>query len=272
METFIKFFEDMATVQLAIWVVGCLLFVWLLEWLVPLFHHDYKKVRHDGVNLAFLGMNMLVNVLVKVSTASVFVWLHVNQFGLLNWVNWPVWVEMIVAIAALDLFAQYVAHYTLHRVKWMWKFHMVHHSDTKVDATTGTRHHPGDYVIREVFAIATVVIFGIPIAFYVLYRILTIFFTYLTHANFIFPVWIDKPLSFLFITPNVHKFHHHFERPWTDTNFGNIFSIWDRAFGTFVYDDPRKIQYGLDVTDGSRDEDIGYQLGLPVNKNIKTDY
>jgi sterol desaturase/sphingolipid hydroxylase (fatty acid hydroxylase superfamily) len=69
----------------------------------------------------------------------------------------------------------------------------------------------------------------------------------------------------------VHKFHHHFERPWTDTNFGNIFSIWDRIFGTFVYDDTKKIQYGVDVTDPLRDEDLRYQLGLPLNKSIKTD-
>jgi sterol desaturase/sphingolipid hydroxylase (fatty acid hydroxylase superfamily) len=70
----------------------------------------------------------------------------------------------------------------------------------------------------------------------------------------------------------MHKFHHHFERPWTDTNFGNIFSIWDRLFGTFVYGDTSKIHYGLDVVDNTKDEDIAYQFKLPFDKNIKTDY
>lgn len=272
MKSVIYLFETISTIELFLWVVACLAFVWILEAIVPLFHHDYKKVRHDGVNLAFLGMTMVINLAVKLSTVGVFVWLHTTQFGLLNWVNLPAWAELIIAVMALDLFAQYVAHFILHKVKWMWKFHMVHHSDTKVDATTGTRHHPGDYLIREVFAISTVVLFGIPVAFYVFYRICTIFFTYITHANIHMPVWLDKPLSFVFITPNIHKFHHHFERPWTDTNFGNIFSFWDRMFGTLVYDDPKKIIYGLDVTEGSKDENIGYQLGLPVNKDIKTDY
>jgi len=271
-DSIVTFFDSLSTTQLFLWVVACLLFVWALEAIVPLVDHDYRKVRHDAVNLAFLGMSMVVNLLVRISTAGVFVWIHESRIGLLQWASLPTWAELLIAVAALDLFAQYVAHYVLHRVKWMWKLHMVHHSDTKVDATTGTRHHPGDYLIREVFAIATVIVFGIPAGYYVLYRVVTVFFTYVTHANVRMPTWLDRALSLVFITPNIHKFHHHFERPWTDTNFGNVFSLWDRAFGTLVYDDPTKVIYGLDVTDASRDESIGYQLGLPVNRSIKTDY
>nr|HMP31289.1 sterol desaturase family protein [Saprospiraceae bacterium] len=96
--------------------------------------------------------------------------------------------------------------------------------------------------------------------------------TYFTHANLKLPLWADKTISILFISPNMHKFHHHFERPWTDTNFGNIFSIWDRMFGTFVYDDPKKIVYGLDVLDNSKSEDLSYQIKVPFDKSVKTDY
>jgi len=69
----------------------------------------------------------------------------------------------------------------------------------------------------------------------------------------------------------MHKFHHHFERPWTDTNFGNIFSLWDRVFGTFVYGDPREVRYGVDVVEDGKSEDVIYQFKLPFNGNIKTD-
>jgi sterol desaturase/sphingolipid hydroxylase (fatty acid hydroxylase superfamily) len=69
---------------------------------------------------------------------GVFVWIDAMQFGLLHWVVLPVWLEVLIAVMALDLFGQYVIHFMLHRVKWMWKMHMVHHSDTQVDATTGT--------------------------------------------------------------------------------------------------------------------------------------
>ena len=272
MENFIVFFENLPTTYKLGWVVLCLAVVWLLEWIVPLFQHQYKKIRHDGVNLVFFSFTAAINIVVGILSVGVFVWISKGKIGLLNMIDVPVWAQLLVSVMFLDFVAQYVVHYLLHRVKWMWKFHMIHHSDTKVDATTGTRHHPGDYVLREIFGLATAILIGIPVAFFAFYRIATVFFTYFTHANITMPLWLDKSLSYIFVTPYVHKFHHHFERPWTDTNFGNIFSIWDRIFGTFVYDDPKKIKYGLDVLNDETDEDIMYQLKIPFNKDIKTDY
>jgi sterol desaturase/sphingolipid hydroxylase (fatty acid hydroxylase superfamily) len=222
--------------------------------------------------MVFLTTTMMINGLFGVATVGVFEWLQQEQFGLLYLVDGPVWLELLAAVLIFELMAQYTVHYLLHRVKWMWKFHMIHHSDTHLDATSGTRHHPGDFVMRELFALGAVVITGSPVAFYFFYRICTVFFTYITHANINVPRWLDKPLSYVFITPNMHKFHHHYERPWTDSNFGNIFSIWDRLFGTFVYDDPKKIRYGLDVLDDRKDENIAYQFKIPFDKTIKTDY
>jgi sterol desaturase/sphingolipid hydroxylase (fatty acid hydroxylase superfamily) len=126
--------------------------------------------------------------------------------------------------------------------------------------------------MREVFALIAVVITGAPPAFYFFYRICTVFFTYFTHANISISPGLDKALSLVFITPNMHKFHHHFERPWTDRNYGNIFSVWDRLFGTFVYADTSKIKYGLDVLDPALDENIRYQMQIPFDPKIKTDY
>jgi len=258
--------------QKLIWIVICLLFSWSLESNFPLFNLKYKKWRHAGVNLIFLATTLIINILFGIATVSVFGYITINQIGILHLTELPVWAELLAAILFLDFVAQYIVHFLLHKIKWMWKFHMIHHSDTHVDATTGTRHHPGDYVMREVFALLAVILLGAPFAFYMVYRIVTIFFTYITHANITMPDWLDKTLSYVFVTPYTHKFHHHFERPWTDTNFGNIFSIWDRIFGTFVYDDPKKIVYGLDVLDGKLDEDVLYQFKVPFDTTIKTDY
>ena len=272
MDAFLDFFENMPSWQKLAWIFICLGISWVLEGAAPLAILNYKKWRHAGVNLVFLGTSLLINLLFTAATVGVFLWAKANNFGLLYLMELPVWVELLLAVMLLDLVAQYFAHYLLHRVKWMWKFHLVHHSDTKVDATTGPRHHPGDYVVREVFSLAAVLVFGIPLAYYIFYRIATIFFTYLTHANVTVPVWLDKPLSLVFITPNMHKFHHHFERPWTDTNFGNIFSLWDRMFGTLVYDDPSKVRYGVDVLRDELDENVGYQFRVPFDGSVKTDY
>ncbi len=272
MDALVLFFEQMPNWQKLTWIFICLSFSWILEGAIPLVNLSYKKWKHAGVNLIFLSTSLIVNFLFGLATVGVFVWLADSNFGLFNLVEMPAWSKLLLSVMALDLMAQWLAHFLLHKVSWMWRFHMVHHSDTKVDATTGTRHHPGDYLVREVFALTAIVVFGIPLAFYLFYRILTVFFAYFTHANIIIPEWIDKPISLIFITPNMHKFHHHFERPWTDTNFGNIFSFWDRMFGTMVYDDPRKVEYGLDVLDGKLDEDVMYQFKVPFDKSVKTDY
>lgn len=258
--------------QRGAWIFICLTFCWILEGSFPLFRFSNSKLKHIGVNMAFLSTTMVINVIFGIAALGVFELIQQERFGLLYLVDLPVWAELLIAVLIFELIAQYAVHYMLHRVKWMWKLHMVHHSDTHVDATSGTRLHPGDFALRELFALGAVVITGAPIAFYFFYRIVTVFFTYFTHSNINLPVWVDKPLSFVFVTPHMHKFHHHYQRPWTDTNFGSIFSIWDRLFGTFVYDDPKKIRYGLDVLDDKTDEDIAYQFRIPFDKGIKTDY
>ena len=269
MENFLNFFETMPSWQKLVWIFICISANWVVELIIPLVKFDYKKLKHAAANMVFLAMDVGLNLIFGILSVGVFIWLSTNQFGVLNMVDLPIWVELLIAIAALDFSAQYLVHYLLHKVPFMWRFHMVHHSDTTVDATSATRHHPGDYAFREVFALIVIVLFGIPLAYYLCYRMATVFFTYFTHANFYMPKKLDKIISYVFVTPNMHKFHHHFEMPWTDTNFGNIFSIWDRMFGTLTYDDPKKVIFGLDLLDSSKDQDILYQLKIPFNKDIK---
>ena len=263
MQNFITFFEELNTAEKLLWVLVSMSIFWMIENAFPLFKPTYRKWKHAQVNLVLLASTMIINALFGIVTVGIFIWSKEHSFGLLYLVELPLWVELLLGMMLLDLVAQYFVHFLLHQVKPMWKFHMVHHSDTFVDVTSGTRHHPGDYIFREVFSLIAILIGGIPFGFYMVYRITTIVFTYWTHSNWKMPSGLDKFLSYLFVTPNVHKFHHHFERPWTDSNYGNILSIWDRLFGTFVYDNPQKIKYGLDVLDDERSDDLGYQLKIP---------
>ena len=269
MNSFLIFFETMPSWQKLAWIFICISANWIVELIIPLVKFEYKKLKHAGVNMVFLAMDLSINLLFGVLTLGVFMWLNSNEFGLLYLIDLPIWVELLMAVLALDFSAQYIVHYLLHKIPFLWRFHMVHHSDTNVDATSATRHHPGDYLMREIFALIVIVLFGIPLAYYLFYRMATVFFAYFTHANFYMPKTIDKILSLVFVTPNMHKFHHHFEMPWTDTNFGNIFSFWDRIFGTLTYDDPKKVIFGLDLLDSTKDQDILYQLNIPFNKDIK---
>lgn len=266
MEAFIAYFENMAPWQRLAWVAACLFLTWVLEAGIPLVRKPYAKWRHARTNLILLAGVIAVNLLFGALTIYTLDWTSPFEIGLFQRFAAPPIVQLVVTFFTLDLVAQYFAHYLLHRVPWLWKLHTVHHSDTMLDATSGTRLHPGDFLSREVLSLIVLLLLGTPLAFYLFYRFCTVFFTYMTHANISLPPRVDKALSLVFITPNMHKFHHHDERPWTDSNFGNIFSIWDRLFGTFVYDDTSRIRYGLDILDPSKTDDLRYQFTAPFRR------
>lgn len=272
MENFIAYWEQISSAHRILILMGGMIFFWLIEGYYPLFLFQYKRFRHAGVNLVFLACTVVLNIIFGYGTIKICNWVSHSEFGLLYLFEMPVWLKIVLSLLFLDFFGQYAPHFLMHKVKWMWKFHMVHHSDTKVDVTTGTRHHPGEWLFRETFVIIGIIVLGISIPYYFLYRSMAGLFTHFNHANVRVPLWIDKPISWIFVSPNMHKAHHHFERPLTDTNYANIFSVWDRLFGTFAYVDPNQLTYGLDVLEGKNDEDLSYQFKLPFDRSIKTDY
>lgn len=272
MERFMAYWSTISTADRVIILMGGMIFFWLLEGYYPLKRFRFNRWKHAGVNLVFLGTTLVLNLIFGIFTIKICDLVVAKQFGLLHWIQLPLWSEILIGLMMMDLFGQYLPHWLMHKVKFMWKFHMVHHSDTKVDVTTGTRHHPGEWVFREASTIIGILLIGTPVALYFLYRGCAALFTHFNHANIRMPVWIDKPISWIFVSPNMHKAHHHYQRPLTDTNYSNIFSLWDRLFGTFAYVDPRELKYGLDVLEDSSDEDLGYQLKIPFDKHIKTDY
>ncbi|MCB0761962.1 MAG: sterol desaturase family protein [Flavobacteriales bacterium] len=261
-----EFFADLSSLQKLTWVFICLMLSWGLEAGIPFRKEAYGKWRHVLINLIFFVFVLLINVGFGLVTLQILNWTEAHQFGLLAMIHLPLWLELIITVVFLDLVAQYLVHVLLHKVHWMWRLHLVHHSDTHVDASTGTRHHPLDYVLRETFAAGALFLLGAPFGFYVFYRLLTVLFTYVTHANIRLPERIDRALSLIFVTPNLHKFHHHNKTIWTDSNYGNVLSIWDRIFGTFIYDDPDRIVYGVDVMDETKDENVWHQLKVPFGK------
>ena len=129
----------------------------------------------------------------------------------------------------------------------MWRFHLIHHSDTHIDTTSANRHHPGESVFRLFFTVIAVGIIGAPIWLVMMYQSASVVLSQFNHANIRLPLWLDKTLSWVIVSPNMHKVHHHYVQPYTDSNYGNIFSIWDRIFGTYTTLAPEKITYGIDT-------------------------
>ena len=268
MESIVAFFQDVPTAFRAGLLIGGLVFFWILEGTLPLFSFQYKKYRHAGINLFFTLCTMIIGF----GLAGALLWasdyVSTNQFGLLYLVDMPLWLQVIVGVLLMDLIGAYFIHWLEHRVKWMWKFHLVHHSDTTVDVTTGLRHHPGETVFRIFFTIVAVIIIGAPMGIIMFYQSLSVLFAHITHANINMADKVDKALSYVFITPNMHKVHHHFTQPLTDTNYGNIFAFWDRIFGTFAeVDNTKSLIYGIDTHMKQEENDqVGNLLAIPFQK------
>ena len=147
----------------------------------------------------------------------------------------------------MDFIGAYLPHFIEHKVKPLWMIHLVHHTDHKVDTTTANRHHPIESVIRYVFTLSGIFVVGTPIALVMLYQSLSVVISQFSHANIKLPKKVDHVISYILVSPDMHKIHHHHVLPYTDSNYGNIFSIWDRIFGTYMKMDREKLVYGVDV-------------------------
>ena len=267
METLINYFETIPSSHRSIILVGGIAFFWLLEYAAPLFQFNYKKLEHAWPNLFFTATTVIINFVLAFILLQTSDWTVANSFGLLHWFQFPLWVSIILSVLLLDFFGAWLAHYVQHKFKPFWMLHLIHHTDNHVDTTTANRHHPGESIIRFLFTTFGVLMLGAPIGMVLLYQSLSVIFSQFNHANIRLPKKLDRVLSFVIVSPDMHKVHHHLKLPYTDTNYGNIFSIWDRILGTFARMENEEIIYGIDTyPDVDSNSKIGKLLKLPFGK------
>ncbi len=271
METLLNYFETIPSSHRSIILVGGLTLFWLIEGAVPLFNFKYKKWRHALPNLFFTLTTIIVNFALAFLLLKSADWVVANEFGIINWIpNLPLWLYVVLGILLMDFIGAYLPHYVEHKVKPLWMVHLVHHSDHNVDTTTANRHHPLESVIRFTFTLMGVFIIGTPIAIVMLYQSMSLVSTQFNHANIKLPKKVDDIISYVLVSPDMHKVHHHYVLPYTDSNYGNIFSIWDRLFGTFMKFDREKLVYGVDVfPDEVKNNNIAELLKQPFQKYQK---
>lgn len=248
MNDFIAYFSTIPSSHRAMILAGGIAFFWLLESIRPLFNLKYQKWQHAAINLFFTFTTLIVNFIMAFLLLRTADWVAANNFGILQWLPpMNIWLYTILGLLLLDLIGAYLVHYMEHKTTWMWRFHLIHHTDTWVDTTSANRHHPGESAIRFVFTTLGVLVVGSPMWLVFLYQSLSVVFSQFNHANIAIPSKLDKALSYIIVSPDMHKVHHHYKLPHTDSNYGNIFSVWDRIFGTFTTLPKDKIFYGVDT-------------------------
>lgn len=268
MNDIIAYFSTIPSSHRSLILVGGITFFWLLENAFPLFNFTYKKWQHAGINIFMTFTTIVVNFCLAFILLKTADWTIANNFGILQWLpEMSLWLYAFIGLLLLDLIGAYLVHLVEHKTKFLWRFHLIHHTDTWIDTTTANRHHPGESVIRFTFTALGVLIIGSPMWLVFLYQTLSVVATQFNHANISLPKKVDTILSYFIVSPDMHKVHHHHVLPYTDSNYGNIFSIWDRLFGTFMTLPKEEIIYGIDTYPHPEDHnELKSLLKIPFQK------
>lgn len=228
----------------------------------------YKKWNHASINAKFILTNVPVQFLLGFAFTKVIQYTGNHHFGLLYYLphrNNKL-ILFIASFILLDL-GEFIYHVVMHKYKRLWMFHVVHHSDPVVDVSTTLREHPGENIIRNCLTLLWVLLSGVVFWALLLRQLIQILSNIFSHINYRLPQKVDNIVGLLFITPNLHHVHHHYKQPYTDCNYGDVLSVWDRIFGTFKRLPTKEVVFGVDTyMDKKENSRYSFLIKLPFGK------
>lgn len=221
-----------------------------LEYLIPRRKLTASKLKRWSTNFLIVGidtafvraMGALAIPLAAVATA---IWAEGAGWGLFNGVDWPIWLEILLAVVVLD-FAIWLQHVASHKVPAFWRLHQMHHADTDIDVSTAIRFHPFEIALSMIWKIICVLALGPAALAVVIFEVILNASAMFNHANINLPKPLDAVLRQVVVTPDMHRVHHSIERREHDSNYGFALSIWDRWFGTYTAE-PKGGQTGMTI-------------------------
>lgn len=150
----------------------------------------------------------------------------------------PLWLEIVAGILMLD-YTLFLWHVLLHRVPLLWRFHEVHHSDLDLDATTALRFHFGELALSVPWRAAQILLIGVRGRTLRLWQQLTLASVLFHHSNVRLPLWLERLLVRIVVTPRMHGIHHSIAEAETNSNWSSGLTVWDRLHGTLRLDRPQ---------------------------------
>lgn len=230
--------------------------------------NEYSRFRR--VNNIFLSIIniMVIRLLVPLATVEVALSAAEKESGLLNIISLPLIPSVVLTIILFD-FLIYIQHIIFHKINFLWRIHRVHHTDLEFDVTTAIRFHPIEIILSMFYKLVAVYLIG-PMAFaIILYEILLNAAALFSHSNILLNSRLDLFLRKIIVTPDMHRIHHSVLGKETDSNYGNIFSIWDKVFKTYRAS-PEAGYDGMVIgLDNFRDPSSGQLLQLLKNPFTK---
>ena len=214
---------------------------------------------------ASIVLRLMAALAVPLAAIAAAFYAQANGIGLLNAVDWPAWVKIVVALLVLDL-AIWAQHLASHKIPILWRLHKVHHADRDIDVTTAVRFHPIEIALSMLWKIAVVVPLGAsPLAVF-LFEVILNGCAMFNHANIALPRWLDRIVRLLLVTPDMHRVHHSVLRREHDSNYGFNLSLWDRLFRTYTAQPQgghQGMTIGLPSYQSEKPTRFGWSLWLP---------
>jgi sterol desaturase/sphingolipid hydroxylase (fatty acid hydroxylase superfamily) len=248
--------------------LGAVILFATIEFVAPGIPGEPDRRRRWFTNFGLGILNALIASSIPAATVASAWWAQQSHFGLLNLLAPPWWVALIVTVL-IRSFAQYAYHVLCHKVSWLWRLHSVHHSDVHLDVSSALRSHPVEVIVNVAFLVLVTVICGLSPAVLAAYETTEYFINMLTHVNLRIPDGIERLIRPLFVTPALHRLHHSAIQIETNSNYGIVFSFWDRACGTYrgeTIQPGSAFRFGLDEVSKERASDLQAQLALPWNR------
>ena len=237
-----------------------------LELALP--HRRWKRPRLKRwtTNLTLFALDMLLVrlaiPLLMIGTAALAAQ---RGWGLFNAIDLPDWLAFAGAILLLDL-ALFLQHWATHRVPLLWRLHKVHHVDPEFDISTAARFHPLEIGLSMLYKMAVVALIGPSVLAVFVFELVFTLGTIVTHANLSLPPHLDRIVRRLMVTPDMHRIHHSTVQGETDSNYGTLFSFWDRLFATYTPEAQAgrgAIQIGLAPYRDTRPSKLWWSLLFP---------
>jgi sterol desaturase/sphingolipid hydroxylase (fatty acid hydroxylase superfamily) len=223
-----------------------------------------RQSVHAGRNLIVAGLSAAtVHFLEAPAVVPLARAVARRKWGLVQVLPGPAWVRDLAAILLLD-YSLYVWHIAAHRVPWLWRFHLVHHVDLDLDATTGLRFHAGEIAASVPWRAAQVLAIGVTPRALASWQTLTIASVLFHHSNSRLGDRAERVLSWILTTPKMHAIHHSIDPAQLQSNFSSGLAIWDRIHGTARFDaDPADVTVGVVGHQDPGDVTISRILTLP---------
>jgi sterol desaturase/sphingolipid hydroxylase (fatty acid hydroxylase superfamily) len=220
----------------------------LLAWLErrrPLRRNVEPKLRREARNVAVAALGAPVVLLAETPVVMPLAALaEKRRWGLLQRSGLPYWLELPAALLLMD-YTFYLWHILLHRVPFLWRFHLVHHTDLDLDASTALRFHAGELLVSIPWRAAQVLAIGMTPRTFAAWQAAFLLCILFHHSEVRLPLAWERRMVRVFVTPRMHGIHHSVVERETNSNWSSGLTVWDWLHGTLRLDVPDDVTIGV---------------------------